>query len=138
MKPSTRLLLSRLAISLVFLWNIQCAFVFLLWPGRYAAAFELSGVPGEVVLQSVGILFMMWNIPYAVALWNPARYRISLYEATAMQTLGVIGEIVIWLGLPSGYTVLQASLLRFLAFDVIGLILLLLAIWIVRGYLRTL
>jgi hypothetical protein len=138
MKPSTRLLLSRLAISLVFLWNIQCAFVFLLWPGRYAAAFELSGVPGEVVLQSVGILFLMWNIPYAVALWNPVRYHISLYEATAMQTLGVIGEIVIWLGLPSGYTVLQTSLLRFLAFDVIGLILLLLAIWIVRGYLRTL
>jgi len=132
MKPSTHLLLARLAIGLVFLWNIQCAFTFLLWPGRFATGFELSGMPGEAALRGVGVLFLMWNIPYAVALWHPMRYRVSLYEATAMQAIGLLGEILICLGLPTSHNVLQTSLLRFIAFDGAGLVLLSLAVWLVR------
>jgi hypothetical protein len=130
MKPSTSLLLTRLAIFPVFLWNIQCAVAFLVWPQRFAAAFELSGAPGVAALRGVGVLFLMWNIPYAVALWNPLRYRISLFEATAMQATGLLGETLIWLSLPLAHSVLRASLLRFIAFDGIGLALLLLAVWI--------
>jgi len=132
MKPSTYLLLARLAIGLVVLWNIQCATAFLLWPVRFTAEFELIGTPGEAALRSVGVLFLMWNVPYVVALWHPLRHRISLYEATAMQAIGLLGEILIWLGLPPAHSVLQASLLRFIAFDSAGLVLLLLAIWLVR------
>ena len=83
-------------------------------------------------MRSVGVLFLMWNVPYVVALWHPLRHRVSLYEATAMQAIGLLGEILIWLGLPPVYSVLQASLLRFIAFDSAGLVLLLLAIWLVR------
>jgi hypothetical protein len=132
MKPSTYLKLARLAIALVFLWNIQCALAFLLWPERFTAGFELSGTPGEAALRGVGVLFLMWNIPYAVALWHPVRYRISLYEATAMQTIGLLGEMLIWLSQPPAHRVLQASLLRFIAFDGAGLALLSLATYLVR------
>ena len=132
MKPSTSLILARLAIGLVFLWNIQCAFAFLLWPDRFTPGFELSGIAGAVALRGVGVLFLMWNVPYAVALWHPLRYRISLYEATAMQAIGLLGETLIWLSLSTAYSLLQASLLRFIAFDGAGLVLLLLAVWLVR------
>jgi hypothetical protein len=132
MKTSSSLLLARLAIALVFLWNIQCAFAFLLWPEHFTAGFELPGTPGEAALRGVGVLFLMWNIPYAVALWRPQRYRISLYEATAMQALGLLGEMLIWWSLPPARSLLKASLLRFIAFDWAGLALLLLAIWLVR------
>jgi hypothetical protein len=130
MKPPKRLLLARLAIALVLLWNIQCAFAFLLWPTRFTAGFELSGAPGAAALRGVGVLFLMWNIPYAVALWHPVRYRISLYEATAMQAIGLLGETFIWLSQPPAHFMLRASLLRFIAFDGAGLGLLLLAIWL--------
>ena len=132
MKPSTSLLLARLAILPVFLWNIQCAFAFLFWPARFTTAFELSGTPGEAALRGVGVLFLMWNIPYAVALWHPVRYRITLYEATAMQTIGLLGETLIWLSLPPAHSLLQSSLARFIAFDGLGLILLLLASWLLH------
>ena len=132
MKPTKYLLLARLAIALVFLWNIQCAFAFLLWPERFTAGFELSGTSGEAALRGVGVLFLMWNIPYAVALWHPMRHRISLYEATAMQTIGLFGETFIWMGQSPAHSLLQTSLLRFIAFDGAGLALLLLAIWLVR------
>jgi len=132
MKPSRHILFARLAILPVFLWNIQCALAFLLWPDRFTVGFELSGTPGEAALRGVGVLFLMWNIPYAVALWHPLRYRISLYEATAMQALGLLGEALIWLSLSPAHIVMQTSLLRFIAFDGAGLVLLLLAVWLVR------
>lgn len=135
MKPLTRLLIARIAIGLVFLWNIQCALAFLVWPARFTASFELSGTPGEAALRGVGVLFLMWNIPYAVALSHPLRQRTSLYEATAMQAIGLLGEGFIWLSLPAAHGVLQASLQRFITFDGAGLVLLLLAVWL--GRLRT-
>jgi hypothetical protein len=132
MKPTTSLLLARLAILLVFLWNVQCALAFLFWPERFAQSFELSGAPGEAAVRGMGVLFLMWNVPYAVALWHPLRYRISLYEASAMQAIGLVGESIILISLPPAHATLQASLLRFIAFDGAGLILLLLAIWLVH------
>lgn len=83
-------------------------------------------------MRGIGVLFLMWNIPYAVALWHPMRYRISLYEATAMQAIGLLGESFIWRSQPPVHSVLQASVLRFIAFDGAGLALLLLAIWLER------
>jgi hypothetical protein len=129
MKPSTSLLLTRIAIGLVVLWNFQCALAFLLWPERFSAGFELSGTPGETAVRGVGVLFLMWNIPYGVALWHPVRHRVSLYEATAMQAIGFVGETLILLSLPLTDSILRGSLLRFIAFDSAGLVLLSLAIW---------
>ena len=130
MKPSTSLLLARLAILPVFLWNLQCALAFILWPERFTLAFELNGVAGEAAVRGIGVLFLMWNVPYAVALWHPLRHRISLYEATAMQAIGLLGETLIWLSLSPAHNLLRASLMRFIVFDGAGLVLLLVAIWL--------
>ena len=132
MKPPIYLLLARLAITLVVGWNIQCSIAFLFWPDRFTAGFELSGAPGAAAVRGVGLLFLMWNIPYIVALIHPVHHRISLYEATAMQAIGLLGEMLILISLPPGHNILTASLMRFIAFDGAGLVLLLLAIWFVH------
>jgi hypothetical protein len=132
MKQPRYFLLARLAIALVLIWNVQCAIAFLLWPDRFTAGFELSGQPGEAAVRGIGLLFVMWNIPYMVALIHPIRYRISLYEATAMQAIGLLGESLILISLPPIHRILQTSLRRFIVFDCCGLVLLLLAVWFVR------
>jgi hypothetical protein len=132
MKPPPYLLLARLAIAPVLLWNIQCAIAFLLWPDRSTAGFELSGPAGEAAVRGIGLLFVMWNIPYMVALIHPIRYRISLYEATAMQAIGLLGESLILISLSPVHNILQTSLRRFIVFDCFGLLLLLLAVLFVH------
>jgi hypothetical protein len=62
-----RLNLARLLIGMVILVNLQAALVFLIWPDMFTHAFELRGIMGEAVVRSWGILFIMWNVPYAVA-----------------------------------------------------------------------
>jgi hypothetical protein len=122
------LLLARVLIGLVVLFNLQCALVFLIQPGVYAPGFELSGPPGEGIVRGMGILFLMWNVPYVVALWNPLR-RVSLFEAVAMQAIGLVGEILIRFSFPPGHDLVQAALGRFILFDAGGLVLLLIAVW---------
>lgn len=122
----------RLLIAPVLIWNVQCALAFLFRPGRYASGFELSGPPGSAMIQGLGLLFLMWNVPYAVALANPLRYRVSLYEAVAMQAIGFAGEALLSAALPAGHALLRASVTRFLWFDGAGLLLLLVAVWLVR------
>jgi hypothetical protein len=119
-----RLWAARLLIAIVVALNLQCALIFLLNPGVFAPGFELSGIPGEAAVRGFAVLFVMWNIPYLVALWNPQRHRLSLWEALVMQTVGVIGESLILFSVPAGHTVLHASLVRFIAFDFAGLVML--------------
>jgi hypothetical protein len=116
----------------VILFNLQAAVVFLLWPERYGPGLELEGAVGDAMLRGLGLLFVMWNVPYAVALWHPIRQRISLYEALAMQTIGLVGEAIIYNSLPITHALLRASILRFIGFDVLGLVLLAVAAWITR------
>ena len=60
----------------------------------------------------MGVLFLMWNVPYAVALWHPVRHRVSLYEAVAMQTIGLIGESLILWSLGGAHPVAAGSVTR--------------------------
>jgi hypothetical protein len=131
-KSALRLWLARLLIAVVVAWNLQCALIFLLNPGAYAPGFELFGIPGETAMRGFAVLFIMWNIPYLVALWQPRRHRLSLWEALVMQTVGVIGESLILIFLPSGHGVLHGSLLRFIFFDAAGMGLLGIAIFVSR------
>jgi hypothetical protein len=121
---------ARILIGIVFLVNVQCALVFMLRPGEYVGSFELSGVPGEAMLRGVGVLFLMWNVPYAVALWNPIRYRLALWLAIAMQAIGLIGETWIVISIPVEYIAIRSAITRFVVFDSIGLVFLTVAIWI--------
>ncbi len=136
MKPDLRLWLVRLPIFIVTAWNLQAALTFIFNPAAYTAGFELSGVPGEVALRGMGVLFLMWNVPYLVALWHPLRYRLALALAFVMQGIGVIGERIILGGLPPGYPVLRSSLDRFIAFDIAGWMFLLAALVVIELWSR--
>ena len=122
----------RALIALVFAWNVQCALAFLISPAVYSASFELSGPTGEAMVRGIGVLFLMWNVPYAVAFWHPVRYRVALWEALAMQSIGLIGESLILLTLDAGYARARTSIARFIAFDAAGLVLLVAAAWFTR------
>jgi hypothetical protein len=127
-----RLWLGRLLIGVVLLWNVQCALAFLLAPAAFAPGFELSGAAGAAAVRGMAVLFLMWNVPYAVALWHPVHHRVSLYEAVAMQSIGLIGESLILLSLGGAHPVAAGSVIRFIAFDGAGVVLLILAVWITR------
>lgn len=142
-RPTTwQMMAARGLIGLVLALNLQCAFAFLIQPGAYASGFELNQgadgmVIGEALLRALGLLFVMWNVPYAVACWNPRRHLVSLLEAVAMQAIGLVGESWIWLALPQAHPVARASLLRFMLFDGAGLALLLAALALVLASRRT-
>jgi hypothetical protein len=131
-KVGFRLWAARFLISVVIAWNLECALVFWLNPGGFAAGFELAGLPGAAAVRGFAVLFVMWNIPYLVALWQPQRHRLSLGEALAMQTVGVLGESFILFSLPAGHALLHTSLLRFITFDSAGVVCLIGASWFAR------
>jgi hypothetical protein len=124
---SNRLLHTRLLIGLVLFFNLQAAIVFITNPIAYLGAFELEGIPGQAALRGTGILFLMWNVPYVVALSHPVQRRVSLYEAIAMQAIGLIGESLLLGGLPPGHETLRTSIMRFILFDSAGLAMLIAA-----------
>ena len=84
------------------------------------------------MIRGLGVLFLMWNVPYAMAMLNPQKYRISLFEAIIMQTTGLVGETIIFLTLSTDHFTARSSLARFITFDGGGLASLLLAGWITR------
>lgn len=124
---AARLWFARLLIGIVLIFNVQCALAFLISPQLYAPGFELSGAAGEGMVRGMGVLFLMWNVPYAVALSHPLRRRVSLWEALAMQAIGLAGESLLLLSLEPGHALLRASVGRFILFDGAGLLLLILA-----------
>lgn len=129
-----RLWVSRLLIAAVFIWNVQCAVAFLVSPAPYAAGFELEGATGEAMVRGIGVLFLMWNVPYAVALWHPVRFRVALAEALAMQSIGLLGESLIFAALPPANLLARTSIARFIGFDAAGLLLLLAAAWVASAF----
>lgn len=126
-KEISPLPVARTLIGLVLIFNLQAAVYFVFDPAPYAAGFELSGVVGEKAVQGMGILFFMWNVPYVFALLNPVTHRISLISAIIMQAIGFIGESILWMTLPHGHTILESAILRFMVFDSLGLLALIIA-----------
>jgi hypothetical protein len=128
-----RIWIGRALIGLVLLVNAQSALVFFFNPARFAPAYELIGVPGQAAIRGMAVLFLMWNVPYVIALVNPLKYRVSLYEAIAMQSIGLIGESLIFGSLPIEHVVLRGSILRFILFDGSGLVALIAAAWATKN-----
>jgi hypothetical protein len=131
-KGTFRIWAARLLIAVVVTWNLECALVFWFNPGIFAPGFELAGIPGAAAVRGFAVLFVMWNIPYLVALWHPQHNHVSLWEALGMQAVGVIGESFILFSLPAGHVILHASLLRFISFDAAGVVALLGAVLLVH------
>jgi hypothetical protein len=123
---------ARVLIAIVIVWNLQSAFVFIFFPSRFVQAYELSGTAGEAAIRGFGILFLMWNVPYLFALKDPVRYQLALTFALLMQSIGLIGESYIFFTVPVEHVLLRNSILRFIIFDGIGLLLLAIAYWITK------
>ena len=114
--------LARLALIVVFCFNVSCALAFVARPEAYAPGFEVSGAVGEILVRGIGILFLMWNVTYPLAIWHPWRYRWLFLIIIAQQAIGLTGETWMLLTLPPGHAPLAATGLRFIAFDGGGLV----------------
>jgi len=114
--------LARLVVGIVFLFNVTCALAFVTQPDRYAPGFEVSGVPGRVLVRGIGILFLMWNATYPPVLVRPDRQRTLFAVILAQQAIGLAGETWMWATLPAGHAALWATGLRFIIFDAAGLV----------------
>lgn len=119
---------ARILIGLVLFFNVQCALLFLIFPDRFSPGFEIQGAVGAGMVRALGILFLMWNVPYVVAAAQPVRWRISLYEAIAMQAIGLMGESLLLVTFPQGHAAIRETVIRFIVFDGTGLVFLLLAL----------
>ena len=124
--------IGRFLIGLVVIWNLQCAIAFLWQPQVYSPGFELENIPGKAMVQGVGLLFLMWNVPYLVAAFHPQKHRISLYEAIVMQAIGLVGEAILLMLLPGEHLTIQATVTRFILYDASGLVMLFAALLITR------
>jgi hypothetical protein len=115
--------LARGAVAAVFAVNVQSALAFIITPARYADGFEVSGVPGEMLVCSLGILFLMWNATYPPVIAFPWRFRALFAVVLAQQVIGLVGETWMLVSLPAGHEALAATATRFIAFDGAGLVL---------------
>jgi hypothetical protein len=128
MKANKFRLFASILVGSVFVINIQAGFDFFINPQKFTKAFELAGTPGEISVAGVGLLFIMWNVPYVFAIVNPIKYSISLLQAIIMQLLGVAGETILYLRIPNqSHQLMKESILRFIIFDFAGFILLIMA-----------
>ena len=130
MRLEYRKWIARGLIGIVVFFNLDAALSYLFKPALYAPGFELVGIPGEKMIQGMGLLFLMWNVPYLVALLDPFKHFPSLIEAVIMQGIGVIGESILLSTLIGTHPAMRSSTVRFIVFDGGGLILLLVALWI--------
>jgi len=126
-KSATLVWVPRILIGAVVFSNLLAAFQFMLRPNLYAPGFEIAGESGAAVIQGMGLLFLMWNVPYIVALIHPLKQIVSLIEAVVMQLIGVVGESILLALLQGSHPVLRTSVTRFIFFDGGGLLVLLAA-----------
>ncbi len=131
--------ISRGLILVVLVWNLDAAITFMLFPQQFVASFELTGVPGGIAIAGTGLLFLMWQVPYVFAVINPQKHRLSLIEALLMQSIGLVGESILLSRVSSEFNPLRNSILRFIVFDGIGVLLLVIALMLIiilnkKGY----
>ncbi len=125
-----------LPIFIVIISNLTAAIPYVLYPANFRGAFELNGIPGTAAVAGIGVLFVMWQVPYFFAGVDPLRNKKSLVEAILMQTIGLIGEIWILSNIDANYLTLRNSIWRFILFDAVGLVLLLTAFLLLQYYKR--
>ncbi|MDR3575179.1 MAG: hypothetical protein P4L50_15070 [Anaerolineaceae bacterium] len=135
-KSRSKLWIGRFLIGWVLFTNLQCAILFILFPGRFVQGFEMTGVSGEAAVRGIGILFAMWNVPYCLAILQPQKFRLSLIEAVIMQGIGFVGETTLLMSFPQGHLFIRETVNRFILFDGSGLILLLLSVWITQDKVK--
>lgn len=73
----------------------------------------------------------------SIFIYKPEKYHIIGIVILAQQAIGLVGETTILLGLQSGHEMLYASILRFIAFDGIGLLLMIISFVILLVTLKS-
>lgn len=122
--------IARALVAAVFAMNVQCALQFIAAPATYAPAYQVEGPGAIAFVQTVGILFLMWNAAYLPVIAQPGRHRACFAVILAQQALGLAGETALRAGMGPGLAALSASIARFIAFDAAGLVLLAVAFFI--------
>ncbi len=113
----------RIAYTVVFVLNVQCALSFCIVPDQFMGAYELSGTAGRAAVQGIGIAFLMWNATYPPVIASPQRFRSLAVVVLVQQAIGLVGESLLRASLPVQNGVLAESITRFIWFDGAGLIL---------------
>lgn len=124
--------IASLFILFVAAWNIQAGIQFLVNPEKYSWGFYLTGYAAEKAVQGVGLLFIMWTVPYLFAAIRPDMERLLLFACITAQTVGVIGEALILSSIPTDFPAMQFTISRFLIFDAAGILFLLSAYLLTR------
>ncbi|MEN8097540.1 MAG: hypothetical protein ABFQ89_00565 [Chloroflexota bacterium] len=114
-------------------WNLSAAIPYMVNPDGSLHSFQVSGIGGASLIRGLGILFLMWQVPYIPVLIHPAKHRVAFLCILAMQLIGIVGESLMLWHLPDGNPGLFATGTRFLTFDTAGLVLLVIGYLIVRG-----
>lgn len=114
--------LARAVVGIVFAVNVWCALSYILQPQVYSGNFELTSLPGEIVMQSFGILFLMWNATYPPVMLRPNTHRTLFSIILVQQCIGLAGETWLLFKLPAGHPALYSTGLRFIVFDGVGLL----------------
>jgi hypothetical protein len=122
--------IARSLIGLVFFFNLESALSLLWMPQDYTGSFGVQGSAGITIVRSIGLLFVMWNVPYLVALLHPIKHRLALMEAIAMQSIGLLGETALLVTLAPDLLAMSRTLSRFIGFDSLGLLCLGAAFWL--------
>lgn len=117
-------------------YNLNAAISFMFAPDAYVPMMALEGIPGKVAIQGVGLLFLMWQVPYFFALADPIRYKVGVWMALIMQVIGVVGETILYFQIPETYPTLRSSIISFIIFDAIGVLILLIALGLIGMALK--
>jgi hypothetical protein len=119
--------IGRLLILIVIAWNIQAAIFLLINSSVIATSIEIPQIAGPSLIRGIGVLFIMWNIPYLFAAAHPVRFRISLVESLLMQFIALAGELILLSVSPIIPPALQNIFTIYSRFDAAGMALLLAA-----------
>lgn len=115
----------------MFCLNVVCALQFIIDPASHLAAYELQGDSGAAAIRGIGVAFLMWNATYPPVIVSPTRFRTLGWVVIAQQVIGLVGETYILGTLGAEHVLLRASIMRFIAFDTGGLVIMLAAfIWL--------
>ena len=131
---------ARIAVLAVFFLNVMCAVQFIAWPEAYAPAYGLPPTPeSHAMVAGLGVAFLMWNATYPAVIANPVRFRALYVVVLVQQAIGLAGETWIWLRLSAqglAASQMAGGIMRFIAFDAGGLVLMLLAFAVLARALR--
>ncbi len=137
-KRKTAAVVTRLVFAAVFVVNVQCALGFLLVPGDFTAGFMLedAGRVGQIAVAGLGVAFLMWNATYPPFIVAPDRFCVLGVVILTQQLIGLVGEVYLYMTIAAdpAFAILSASLLRFIVFDGVGLLLMAAALlWLYRA-----